>query len=163
RSGAARKDAGVTRLPGSPPPGTPLPYGRAPGLPPGRPPAGMRGTVSGGAPDARGGGEQPDELVLPGPWYRIQAIPAPQRDPSAEWDFVSVLPAALSAARLGRPFVVGWLSAGGGAPLQLITNAGPVGTPEAGAESHGLLFPSGARGVPIGDGWLRQAERMAWT
>ena len=123
----------------------------------------MRGTVSGGAPDARGGGEQPDELVLPGPWYRIQAIPAPQRDPSAEWDFVSVLPAALSAARLGRPFVVGWLSAGGGAPLQLITNAGPVGTPEAGAESHGLLFPSGARGVPIGDGWLRQARRLTWT
>lgn len=104
-----------------------------------------------------------DEFVLPGPWYRIQAIPAPQREASAEWDFVSVLPAALSAARLGRPFVVGWLSVGGGAPLQLITNAGPVGAQEAGAESHGLLFPSGARGVPIGDGWLRQAERMAWT
>ncbi|MGI5204598.1 ATP-binding protein [Spirillospora sp. CA-108201] len=102
-------------------------------------------------------------FALPGPWYRIQAIPSPQREASAEWDFVSVLPAALSAARLGRPFVVGWLSAGGGAPLELITNAGPIGTPEAGAETHGLLFPSGARGVPVGDGWLRQAERMAWT
>ncbi|XNL82641.1 ATP-binding protein [Actinomadura madurae] len=100
---------------------------------------------------------------MPGPWYRIQAVPAPQRGASAEWDFVSVLPAALSAARLGRPFVVGWLSAGSGAPLQLITSAGPIGTPEAGAETHGLLFPSGARGVPIGDGWLRQAERMTWT
>ncbi|GAA1807023.1 ATP-binding protein [Actinomadura chokoriensis] len=102
-------------------------------------------------------------FVLPGPWYRIQAIPAPQRDASAEWDFVSVLPAALSAARLRRPFVVGWLSAGAGAPLELITNAGPIGTPVDGVETHGLLFPSGGRGVPIGDGWLRQAERMAWT
>ncbi|MFB4312081.1 helicase HerA-like domain-containing protein [Actinomadura sp. GTD37] len=105
----------------------------------------------------------PERFVLPGPWYRIQAIPAPQRDASAEWDFVSVLPAALSAARLRRPFVVGWLSAGGGAPLELITNAGPIGTPEPGMETYGLLFPSGARGVPVGDGWLRQAERMAWT
>ncbi|MFA1537702.1 helicase HerA-like domain-containing protein [Actinomadura monticuli] len=105
----------------------------------------------------------PERFALPGPWYRIQAIPAPQREASAEWDFVSVLPAALSAARSRRPFVVGWLSAGGGAPLELITNAGPIGTPEPGAETHGLLFPSGARGVPVGDGWLRQAERMAWT
>ncbi|GAA1872891.1 ATP-binding protein [Actinomadura bangladeshensis] len=103
------------------------------------------------------------QFVLPGPWYRIQAIPAPQRDASAEWDFVSVLPAALSAARLRRPFVVGWLSAGAGAPLELITNAGPIGTPVDGVETHGLLFPSGGRGMPIGDGWLRQAERMAWT
>src|SRR5690606_21065125 len=129
------------------------------GVPPaGGPPPGMRGQ---GVPEARG--VPRDEFVLPGPWYRIQAIPARQREASAEWDFVSVLPAALSAARLGRPFVVGWLSVGGGAPLQLITNAGPVGTPEAGAESHGLLFPSGARGVPIGDGWLRQARRLTWT
>ncbi|GAA3968964.1 hypothetical protein GCM10023085_59110 [Actinomadura viridis] len=98
--------------------------------------------------------------VLPGPWYRIQAVPAPDRPASAEWDFVSVLPAALSAARRGRPFVVGWLSPGGGAPLELITNAGPAGP---GAGRQGLLFPSGARGVPIGERWLRQAERMVWT
>ncbi|TDD27091.1 ATP-binding protein, partial [Actinomadura sp. KC06] len=39
-----------------------------------------------------------------------------------------------------------------------ITNAGPIS-----GVGDGLLFPSGARGVPIGDGWLRQAERMAWT
>ncbi|RKS71149.1 DNA helicase HerA-like ATPase [Actinomadura pelletieri DSM 43383] len=125
------------------------------------PPPGMqpyrRGTAPAGPPPAPRG-EDP-----PGPWYRIQAIPAPQRDASAEWDFVSVLPAALSAARLGRSFVVGWLSAGGGAPLELITNAGPIGTPEPSGEAHGLLFPSGARGAPIGDGWLRQADRMVWT
>ncbi|WP_019632882.1 ATP-binding protein [Actinomadura atramentaria] len=93
-----------------------------------------------------------------GPWYRIQAIPAPRHAPSAEGDFVSVLPAALSAARRGEPFVVGWLSAGGGAPLELITNAGPVGEAR-----QALLFPSGARGVRVGDEWLRQARRMVWT
>ncbi|WP_262401348.1 ATP-binding protein [Actinomadura sp. CNU-125] len=76
---------------------------------------------------------------------------------------MSVLPAALSARRGERPFVVGWLSPGGGAPLELITNAGPIGPPVAEGESHGLLFPSGARGVRVGDGWLRRAERMAWT
>ncbi|WP_018657517.1 ATP-binding protein [Actinomadura flavalba] len=96
--------------------------------------------------------------VLPGPWYRIQAVPAPDRPASADGDFVSVLPAALSAARRLEPFVVGWLSAGGGAPLELITNAGPVG--EAG---QALLFPSGARGAPVDDGWLQQAQRMVWT
>jgi hypothetical protein len=99
--------------------------------------------------------------VLPGPWYRIEAVPAPERPASAEWDFVSVLPAALSAARRQRPFVVGWLSPGGGAPLELITNAGPVAPGPGGRQ--GLLFPSGARGVPIGDRWLRVAERMVWT
>ncbi|GAA2426688.1 hypothetical protein GCM10010191_44030 [Actinomadura vinacea] len=125
------------------------PAPRSPGLVP-PPHLGARADVDGSAPS-----------VLPGPWYRIQAIPAPERPASAEWDFVSVLPAALSAARRRSPFVVGWLSPGGGAPLELITNAGPVG-PNAG-ERQGLLFPSGARGVPIGDRWLRHAERMVWT
>ncbi|MCP2337276.1 helicase HerA-like domain-containing protein [Actinomadura rupiterrae] len=97
------------------------------------------------------------KAALPGPWYRIQAIPAPERGASAEGDFVSVLPAALSAARLGRPFVVGWLSRGGGAPLELVTNAGPVGP------GSGLLFPSGARGVQVGEEWMERAERMVWT
>jgi len=63
---------------------------------------------------------------LSGPWYRIQAITAPARSPSAEWDFVTVLPAVLSAAQRNRPFVIGWLSRGAGAPLELITNAGPL-------------------------------------
>ncbi|WP_225993301.1 ATP-binding protein [Actinomadura rudentiformis] len=117
---------------------------------------------SAGHPAGQPAGRQgADGSVLPGPWYRIQAIPAPERNASAEWDFVSVLPAVLSAARRQRPFVVGWISPGGGAPLELITNAGPVSPgPET---QQGLLFPSGARGVPIGDGWLRRAERMVWT
>ncbi|MBA8955573.1 helicase HerA-like domain-containing protein [Actinomadura namibiensis] len=113
-------------------------------------------------PGMQHGPPSPDPAALPGPWYRIQAIPAPERAASAEWDFVSVLPAALSAARRRQPFVVGWLSPGGGAPLELITNAGAVGV-RANGEARGVLFPSGARGVPVGDGWLRQANRMVWT
>jgi uncharacterized protein len=67
-----------------------------------------------------------------GPWYRVQAIQADGRQgASAERDYASVLPAALNAAMHRRPFIAGWLSRGGGAPLELITNAGPL--PEPGA------------------------------
>ncbi|MEV8634443.1 ATP-binding protein [Streptosporangium sp. NPDC051023] len=111
---------------------------------------------------------------LAGPWYRIQAITAPSRSSSAEWDFVTVLPAVLSAAQRNRPFVVGWLSRGSGAPLELITNAGPLTPPRpprrAAAEPEPvpaspepLLFPSGARGVRIGDEWLRDLSDLAWA
>ncbi len=69
-----------------------------------------------------------------GPWYRVQAILADGRQgASAERDYASVLPAALNAAMHRRPFIAGWLSRGGGAPLELITNAGPLpepGTPD---------------------------------
>jgi uncharacterized protein len=99
--------------------------------------------------------------ALRGPWYRIQAILAPARSASAEWDFVTVLPAVLSAAQGGRPFVVGWMSRGGGAPLELITNAGPL-TPSTDRQ-QGLLFPNGARGVEIGDEWLADAAAMTWS
>ncbi|GAA0966857.1 hypothetical protein GCM10009550_70010 [Actinocorallia libanotica] len=93
-------------------------------------------------------------MTSQGPWFRIEAIPAAQRVSSAEWDFVTVLPAALSAAQQHRPFVVGWLSRGGGAPLELVTNAGSGRGP--------LLFPNGARGGECGDEWLRTAARMVW-
>jgi uncharacterized protein len=86
---------------------------------------------------------------------------SPARGSSAEWDFVTVLPAVLSAAQGGRPFVVGWMSRGGGAPLELITNAGPL-TPDDKRE-QGLLFPNGARGVEIGDDWLADAAAMTWS
>jgi hypothetical protein len=98
---------------------------------------------------------------LEGPWYRIQAILSPAQSASAEWDFVTVLPAVLSAAQRGRPFVVGWMSRGGGAPLELITNAGPLAP--SGEREQGLLFPHGARGVRIGDDWLADAAAMTWT
>jgi uncharacterized protein len=73
-----------------------------------------------------------------GPWYRVQAIMADGRHGgSAERDYASVLPAVLNAALHRRPFVSGWLSRGGGAPLELITNAGPL--PEPGVpERRGL-------------------------
>ncbi|MEV5748200.1 ATP-binding protein [Actinoallomurus sp. NPDC052308] len=98
---------------------------------------------------------------LKGPWYRIQAILSPAHTASAEWDFVTVLPAVLSAAQSRRPFVVGWMSRGGGAPLQLITNAGPLHLTHD--RQQGLLFPHGARGVPIGDDWLDDAAAMTWS
>src|SRR5260221_1974535 len=65
-----------------------------------------------------------------GPWYRVQAMTADgRRGATAERDYASVLPAVLNAALHRRPFVAGWLSRGGGAPLELITNAGPLPEP----------------------------------
>jgi DNA helicase HerA-like ATPase len=95
---------------------------------------------------------------LTGPWHRVLAITASEGAGSPESDFVAVLPAVLSAAERGRPFVAGWLSRGGGAPLELITNAGGVGQDE-----RGLLFPVGARGVPIGEEWRAELDQMVWT
>jgi uncharacterized protein len=97
-----------------------------------------------------------------GPWYRIQAILAAAQLPSAESDFVTVLPAVLSAKQRGRPFMVGWLSRGAGAPLELITNAGPL-TPADDDGPEGLLFPSGARGAAVGDEWLEFAHKLVWA
>jgi hypothetical protein len=97
---------------------------------------------------------------LAGPWYRILSISACAAPGSPESDFVAVLPAVLSAAERGRPFVTAWLSRGAGAPLELITNAGGVPVPGAPGE---VLFPAGARGVPIGDDWRGELDRMVWT
>ncbi len=66
-----------------------------------------------------------------GPWYRVQAITASCLGGTAERDYACILPAALNAAGRRRPFVAGWLSRGGGAPLELITNAGPLPPPSA--------------------------------
>lgn len=112
-------------------------------------------------------------VSLSGPWYRIQSIAAPSRSSSAEWDFVTVLPAALSAAARDRPFVIGWLSRGSGAPLELITNAGPLSpprqprrspdSPDRPAGPQPLLFPGGARGVELDDGYLADLADLVWT
>ena len=80
------------------------------------------------------------------PWYRILAVPSAAQVSSSEWDFVAVLPAALSAKQWRRPFVVGWLSRGGGAPLELITNAGPLVFPGGPDELTAETGPSAARG-----------------
>jgi len=60
------------------------------------------------------------------PWYRVVAIPDVCYGGTAQRDYASVLPALLDAAQSRRPFVAGWLSRGGGAPLELLTNAGPL-------------------------------------
>ena len=145
-----------------------------------------------------------------------------RRGGTAERDYASVLPAVLNAAQHRRPFVAGWLSRGGGAPLELITNAGPLpepgvadrsrlgqvpmasvqavpqarhelidspgviepsrvidpsrvivpnravepaGTIEPGAafEPKELLFPWGARGVPMPGGLLADLDRLVWA
>src|SRR6266704_3536740 len=59
-------------------------------------------------------------------WYRVAAIPDAGYGGSAERDYASVLPAVLDAAQHRRSFVTGWLSRGAGAPLELVTNAGPL-------------------------------------
>jgi DNA helicase HerA-like ATPase len=106
-----------------------------------------------------------------GPWYRVLAItPSGNGRGAAEHDYVEILPAALHAAKHRRPFIAGWLSRGGGAPLELITNAGPLpdpapanGAPDQSAGVAELLFPAGARGVPMPDGWLADLDQLVWA
>ncbi len=76
-----------------------------------------------------------------GLWYRVQAVSAACLGGTAESDYASVLPAALNAARHRRPFIAGWLSRGSGAPLELITNAGPL--PAAGPPTRRVGEPDG--------------------
>ena len=117
------------------------------------------------------------------PWYRVVAIPDIVYFGSPERDYASILPAALDAAQNRRPFVAGWLSRGGGAPLELITSAGPLpagpegrhpyeppgdrSAPQSGGvggrDRCELLFPWGARGVRCADDMLAYLERMVWA
>ena len=108
---------------------------------------------------------------IAGPWFRVLSITASEHQGAAEYDFVSVLPAALSAAGRARPFAAGWLCRGAGSALELITNAGPAEPgPAGGMPSHGppdgaraLLYPPGSRGVPAGHGWLGAWDRLVWA
>jgi hypothetical protein len=114
-----------------------------------------------------------------GPWYRVAAISASCLGGTADRDYASVLPAALNAAAQRRPFIAGWLSRGGGAPLELITNAGPLpqaapALPGAAGEAPAalepgrpeqlqeLLFPWGARGQPVSGSVLADLDRLVW-
>ena len=118
------------------------------------------------------------------PWHRVVAIPEISYGGSQERDYASVLPAVLDAAQNHRPFVTGWLSRGGGAPLELITNAGPLpgwreprhpyDAPRGDLPSMALarprspdrcelLFPWGAKGVPCADSVTADLDRMVWA
>jgi uncharacterized protein len=113
-----------------------------------------------------------------GPWFRVASIPSGWLAGPAEYDYISVLPAALAAASQGRPLVTGWLSRGAGAPLELITNAAPAEPGPAGdlpatepgrsanlpasQPGRALLFPPGARGSPPGPGWLAAWDSLVW-
>ncbi|HEX9064688.1 MAG TPA: ATP-binding protein [Streptosporangiaceae bacterium] len=118
-------------------------------------------------------------IGVPGgaPWYRVTAIPDVGYGGTADRDYAAVLPAVLDAAARGRPFVTGWLSRGGGAPLELITNSGPLpagqGQPdqpdqpdrppaEAGPRRE-LLFPWGARGVLARPGLAADLAGLTWA
>src|SRR5215469_18555448 len=126
-----------------------------------------------------------------GLWYRVRAVDVSCVGGTAVSDYASVLPAALNAARHRRPFIAGWLSRGGGAPLELITTAGPLPEPDrtAGAEAEPgsneakqpdaeppaemalaavpstveLLFPWGARGVAIDSNMLADLDQLVWA
>jgi len=122
-----------------------------------------------------------------GQWYRVKAVSAACLGGTADRDYASVLPAVLNAARNRRPFIAGWLSRGGGAPLELITNAGPLPSlaaahaaepdeqrgdawsraDEAGqsglAQAEEMLFPWGARGVPVDGNMLADLDQLVWA
>src|SRR5271165_1320088 len=83
-----------------------------------------------------------------GLWYRVQAVSAGCLGGSADADYASVLPAVLNAARHRRPFIAGWLSRGGGAPLELITNAGPLPAPDRADEPAAEDAPA-VTGMPV--------------
>jgi hypothetical protein len=100
--------------------------------------------------------------AMAGPWFRVQSIVTRPWPGSAGHDFLDVLPAASVAARAGRPFVAGWLCRAPGAPLELFTNA-VLPAPQAGNGPAGLLFPPGARGVPVHAGWLAACAALVWS
>jgi hypothetical protein len=97
-----------------------------------------------------------------GQWYRVHAISAACLGGTADRDYASVLPAVLNAARNRRPFIAGWLSRGGGAPLELITNAGPLPAAGSGAATE-MLFPWGARGVQADGNMLADLDELVWA
>jgi hypothetical protein len=110
-------------------------------------------------------------------WYRVQAVSRGCLGGTADRDYASVLPAVLNAARHRRPFIAGWLSRGGGAPLELITNAGPLPDPsgpesasasaaEPGsrrARAEEMLFPWGARGIQVDGNMIADLDQLVWV
>src|SRR5215469_3764051 len=77
-----------------------------------------------------------------GLWYRVEAVSARWLGGTGDSDYASVLPAILNAARNRRPFIAGWLSRGSGAPLELVTNAGPLPAPSSPASAPAASAPA---------------------
>lgn len=113
-------------------------------------------------------------LAGAGPWYRVLALPDVVFGGTPERDYAAVLPAVLNAAQAGRPFVVGWLSRGGGAQLELITNAGPLPRPPGpvvagpvvagpGPERGELLFPWGSQGARTDGDLVADLGDLVWA
>jgi hypothetical protein len=99
-------------------------------------------------------------------WYRVQAVNAACIGGTADRDYAAVLPAVLNAARNRRPFIAGWLSRGGGAPLELITNAGPLfqgDSPADQVRAEEMLYPWGARGVAVDGNMLADLDQLVWV
>lgn len=117
-----------------------------------------------------------------GLWYRVQAVSVTSLTSTAAADYASILPAVLDAARHRQSFIAGWLSRGGGAPLELVTNAGPLPGVDLPGEPVGpesvpdpaalrpadapvaeMLFPWGARGARIDGNMIDELDRLVWA
>src|SRR5580704_14709374 len=76
---------------------------------------------------------------------------------SAASDYAAIQPAAVAAATAGRPLIIGWVSRGDGAPLELITTAAPVpagahpvpGPPTPGPSAAGLSVARASAAAPF--------------
>jgi len=99
-----------------------------------------------------------------GQWFRVHAV-SPAARGTADADYAAVLPAALHAARSRKPFIAGWLSRGSGAPLELITNAGPLPAPDSAQVqvSAEMLFPWGAHGAAVDGNMLTDLDQLVWA
>jgi hypothetical protein len=99
------------------------------------------------------------------PWLRVTAVTEDRsRRPGAPADYLTVLPAVMAAAAGGRSFVTGWVCRGGGAPLELVTNAGPLpGGARTGGGPVEMLFPWGALGEPAPPGLAESLGGLRWT
>jgi uncharacterized protein len=93
-----------------------------------------------------------------GLWYRVRAVDVSCVGGTAVSDYASVLPAALNAARHRRPFIAGWLSRGGGAPLELITTAGPLPEPGSAAGAYAGRAAGAETGQASGEARQPKAE-----
>jgi DNA helicase HerA-like ATPase len=96
-----------------------------------------------------------------GLWYRVQAVDVSCVGGTAVADYASVLPAALNAAKHRRPFIAGWLSRGGGAPLELITTAGPL--PEPGRPARADAEPGSGEATEPGSSQVTQPDAETET